>query len=131
MSMRFKCVVAALCLSVICVVPGSGTFTALALAANADVQKTNKPSPPDEIYKKVWTLVKNGYFDPKYHGQDWDHWEHLFDGKLETKEDAYRAINTMLASLSDPWTRFLDPKAWKDEQQQIVAKLVGIGVRIG
>jgi carboxyl-terminal processing protease len=131
--MRFKRVVAALCLSMICVVPGSKPFTALALAANADAPKhdDSKPSTPSEIYQKVWSLVKNGYFDPKYNGQNWDHWEHLFDGKLETKEDAYRAINTMLASLSDPWTRFLDPKAWKDEQQQIVAKLVGIGVRIG
>jgi carboxyl-terminal processing protease len=130
--MRFKRPLAAFCLSVICFVIGSGPLAAAALAAKADAPKTeSKPSTPAEIYTKVWTLVKNGYFDPKYNGQNWDHWEHLFDGKLETKEDAYRAINTMLASLSDPWTRFLDPTAWKDEQLQIVAKLVGIGVQLG
>ncbi len=32
----------------------------------------------------------------------------------KTSEDAYVAIDTMLASLNDPYTRFLDPKEFEE-----------------
>ncbi len=94
------------------------------------VKSDAKPD-PDQLYHKVWKLIKEDFFDDKYNGQDWDTWRHRYDGKLKTTEDAHKAIETMLASLGDRYTRFLDNDAFDDENSQIHAKLCGIGIQIG
>jgi carboxyl-terminal processing protease len=89
---------------------------------------------PPDLYKHVWRLIKDDFCSANnkaYNGQDWERWEHKYDGKLETLEDAHVAIATMLASLGDRYTRFLDHDAFDDEKSQIDAKLCGIGVQIG
>ncbi|MBP6744163.1 S41 family peptidase [bacterium] len=86
---------------------------------------------PDGLYHRVWRLIKEDYYEPSFTGQSWDRWEHRYDGKLKTLEDAHKAIETMLASLGDRYTRFLDRDAFDDEKSQIDAKLFGIGVQIG
>lgn len=88
-------------------------------------------SQPYQVYRKVWELVKNTYFDPTYNDQSWQRWEHRYDGRLQTLDDAHKAIETMLASLGDRYTRFLDREAFDEEKQQIAARLYGIGVQIG
>ena len=55
----------------------------------------------------------------------------FLEHKLKTKEDAYVAIDTMLASLNDPYTRFLPPKEFSEETQSIKGSLKGIGTQIG
>ncbi len=94
------------------------------------VKSEEKPD-PDQIYHKVWKLIKDDFFDDKYNGQDWDVWRHRYDGKLKTTDDAHKAIETMLASLGDRYTRFLDNDAFDDENSQIHAELCGIGIQIG
>ncbi|MBX9692556.1 MAG: S41 family peptidase [Cyanobacteria bacterium] len=88
-------------------------------------------SGPDKIYEKVWYLIKEEYYDTSYNGQDWQRWLHKYDGKLNTLDDAHKAVETMLASLGDRYTRFLDQDAFDDERSQIDAQICGIGVQIG
>ncbi len=56
---------------------------------------------------------------------------HRYDEQLETEPDAYVAIETMLASLNDRYTRFLDPDEFAEEGRSIKALLFGIGIQIG
>ena len=86
---------------------------------------------PDELYKKVWELIKKDYVDQTYNGQDWNIWKNRYKGKLNNLEGAHKAIETMLASLGDRYTRFLSKKDFDDEKQAINAKLTGIGIQIG
>lgn len=86
---------------------------------------------PEAVYHKVWKLIKEDYVDDKYNGQNWEIWRNRYEGKLKTSEDAHKAIETMLASLGDRYTRFLDNDAFDDENSQIHAKLCGIGIQIG
>lgn len=86
---------------------------------------------PDSIYERVWRLIKQDYYDTTYNGQNWSRWEHHYDGKLKTLDDAHKAIETMLASLGDRYTRFLDRDAFDEEKTQIDAHFYGIGVQIG
>ncbi|MCK7482580.1 MAG: PDZ domain-containing protein [Candidatus Moduliflexus flocculans] len=58
-------------------------------------------------------------------------WKHRYINQIETTEDAYVAIETMLASLNDPYTRFLTPYDFEEQDRNIEAKLFGIGVHIG
>lgn len=90
-----------------------------------------KSSNPEDIYDNVWMLIEEDFFDDTFNGQDWKRWRHKYDGKLTSMEDAHKAVETMLASLGDRYTRFLDREAFTEEKSQIKAELCGIGVQIG
>ena len=88
-------------------------------------------NPSADLYDQVWRLVNSKFVDQTDNGQDWNRWRHKYDDKIRTNEDAYLAINTMLASLDDPYTRFLDPKEFAEETSSIKGSLKGIGIQIG
>ncbi len=86
---------------------------------------------PQQLYQRGWRLIKESYYEQKFGGQDWYRWEHRYDGKLKTLDDSHKAIETMLASLGDPYTRFLNRDAFDDEKSQIEARLFGVGMQLG
>lgn len=86
---------------------------------------------PAQLYDEVWRLINLKYVDQTDNSQDWNIWRHRYDKQMKTKEDAYVAIDTMLASLNDPYTRFLDPKEFAEETSSIKGSLQGIGIQIG
>lgn len=85
---------------------------------------------PVDLYDQVWRLVNSKFVDQTNNSQDWSRWRHKYDSQIKTNEDAYVAINTMVASLNDPYTRFLDPKEFADETNSIQGSLKGIGIQI-
>lgn len=85
---------------------------------------------PTDLYDQVWKLVNAKFVDQTNNAQDWSKWRHKYDNKIQTNEDAYVAINTMVASLNDPYTKFLDPKEFADETSSIKGSLKGIGIQI-
>lgn len=87
--------------------------------------------PPQVLYQRAWRIIKEQFFDQKFNGQDWHRWEHRYDGKLKTTDDAHKAVETMLASLGDPYTRFLNRDAFDEEKSQIEARLFGVGMQLG
>lgn len=86
---------------------------------------------PVDLYDNVWRLVNTKFVDQTNNSQDWSKWRHKYDSKIQTNEDAYVAINTMIASLNDPYTKFLDPKEFAEETSSIKGSLKGIGIQIG
>jgi len=86
---------------------------------------------PIYLYHRCWNIINQQYFDKTYGGQDWSRWEHHYDTKIKNKDDAYKAIESMLASLGDPYTRFLNPEAFADETNSIKAHLFGVGIQLG
>lgn len=87
-------------------------------------------SQPVEIYHRAWQLVKDNYYDANMSGKNWGDLEHKYDGQIHTNADAFRYIKAMLETLNDPYTRFLDPRAFQDENDAIDARIVGIGVNL-
>ncbi len=106
--------------------PGLAIITAIYLSFSTVYAAT-----PAELYDDVWKVVNKKYYDPSNNSQDWNKWRYKYDHKLKTAEDAYVAIDTMLASLNDPYTRFLQPKEFSEETQSIKGSLKGIGTQIG
>ena len=86
---------------------------------------------PVELYDNVWRLINSKYVDQTNNEQNWNIWRHRYDNVIKTPEDAYVAIETMIASLNDPYTKFLDPKEFADETGSIKGSLKGIGIQIG
>jgi carboxyl-terminal processing protease len=98
----------------------------------SSAKASSKPViPPEQLYHKGWMLVQDMFYDKKFGGQDWGRWRHRYDGKLKTEEDAHKAIETMVSSLGDPYTRFLGNEAFADEKSQIEAHLFGVGMQLG
>lgn len=87
--------------------------------------------PPEQLYHRAWALVEDNFYNKAFNGQDWEKWHHRYDGKLQTSDDAHKAIETMIASLGDPYTRFLNKEAFDDEKSQIEARLFGVGMQLG
>ncbi|MCD7740459.1 MAG: S41 family peptidase [Candidatus Gastranaerophilales bacterium] len=83
------------------------------------------------LYDMVWKIVNSKYLDQTNNGQDWDKWRHKYDDKIKTPEDAYVAIDTMIASLNDRYTRFVTPREFEDEKNAIKGSLFGIGIQMG
>lgn len=106
--------------------PGLAIIAALYISCNFVQAAT-----PDQLYDEVWKIVNKKYYDPSNNSQDWAKWRYRYEHKLKTQEDAYVAIDTMLASLNDPYTRFLPPKEFSEETQSIKGSLKGIGTQIG
>ena len=86
---------------------------------------------PVDLYDNVWRLINSKFVDQSNNQQNWAKWRHKYYNQNRTNEDAYVAINTMVASLNDPYTKFLDPKEFADETSSIKGSLKGIGIQIG
>ena len=84
-----------------------------------------------QLYDMVWKTVNSKFIDRTNNGQDWQKWRYKYDDYIKTPEDAYIAIETMIASLNDRYTRFLEPKEFKEEQNSIKGSLCGIGIQFG
>jgi carboxyl-terminal processing protease len=82
------------------------------------------------LYDQVWSLLATEYLEPEMNHQDWDRWRRHYARKLGTLDDAYVAIDTMVESLNDPYTRFLTPKQVSDQEESIRAELFGVGLQI-
>lgn len=85
-------------------------------------------SSPVLAYHKAWQSVRDYYFDKTFNGQEWARWEHKYDKHLNTGEDVHYAIDTMLASLGDKYTRHVLSDEF--ETGCIRGILGGIGVQL-
>ncbi len=95
------------------------------------IRSNVQASTPIELYDNVWRLINSKYVDQTNNEQDWRKWRHKYDSVIKNDEDAYVAIETMVASLNDPYTKFLNPKEFKEETNSIQGSLKGIGIQIG
>ncbi|MCM1339070.1 MAG: S41 family peptidase [Muribaculaceae bacterium] len=85
---------------------------------------------PQKLFDYTWQLVKHEYYDPNYNKQYWVRWKNHYRGKIKTSDDAKVAIESMLASLDDPYSRFLTKEEFAEQNSSITSKISGIGVNI-
>lgn len=86
---------------------------------------------PKTIVDEVWQLVNENYVDPDFNHDNWEKTrEELLDRNYNSKQEAYRAVRNALNKLGDPYTRFLDPEAYKSLKNQTSGELSGVGLRL-
>ena len=85
---------------------------------------------PQRLFDKTWKVISREYYEPTLNHQDWSRWKTHYHGKIKTDEDARVAIDTMIASLNEPYTRFMPQKDFEDLTTSITSKIYGIGVNI-
>jgi len=85
---------------------------------------------PKELFLETWGLIRKNYWDNDLNEQNWAYWKKKYIKEIETEEDAYVAINSMLASLDDPYSKFLSSEEFKEQNNSIDSKFYGIGINI-
>lgn len=85
---------------------------------------------PQKLYDLTWKAIAKDYFEPSLNHQDWNRWKNRYNGKIKTDADAEVAIDTMIASLNEPYTRFMSKKDFEDLVTSVTSKIFGIGVNI-
>jgi carboxyl-terminal processing protease len=90
-------------------------------------------SDAQQLVVEAWRLVNQSYLDPSQFDQV--HWKRVRQKALEqpisSSADAYRAIETMLAPLGDPYTRLLRPADYGDLQSNTQGTVSGVGLQLG
>ena len=84
-----------------------------------------------QLLTQTWRIVNQSYVDDSFNHQNW--WsvrEQALKQRLENREAAYAAIQKMLASLDDPFTRFLKPEQYRSLQVNTSGELSGVGLQI-
>lgn len=94
-----------------------------------DLVNTNHIS-SQKLFDNTWSIIKNNFYDAKLNEQNWNRWKKHYKGKIKTDDDANVAINTMLESLDDPYSRYMDKKNYAEQNTSINSKITGIGVNI-
>ena len=86
-----------------------------------------------QLVVESWRLVNQGYLDPDQF--DRIRWKRLrqkaLENTIETSEQAYSAIETMLLPLDDPYTRLLRPDDYAVMKASNEGSLSGVGLQLG
>ena len=83
---------------------------------------------PQRLFINTWRIIKNSYVDETLNNQDWTRWRIRYIKHIKTIEDADIAINTMLASLNDPYNKFLQSTLFSKQKMIIDSEITGIGI---
>ncbi len=93
-------------------------------------QINEKQKSPRELFLDCWTTTKNNYYISDLNKQNWTKWKKRYLNKIETQDDAAVAINSMLASLDDSYSRFMGEDEFLLQSNALNSKLYGIGINI-
>ena len=116
------------------VLVGLGALSALALPPLLAPGAASLVSDsPKEVIDQTWQIVFRDYLDinGKYTPEKWRALRREVLAKsYGSSKESYEAIRGMLASLDDPYTRFMDPREFKEMQIDTSGELSGVGIQL-
>lgn len=84
-----------------------------------------------KLVSEAWRIVNRAYLDDTFNHQNWAAVrQKALQQPFKDKESAYKAIEQMVASLGDPFTRFLQPEQYHSLQVNTSGELTGVGLQI-
>ncbi|KAG1678173.1 hypothetical protein FOA52_016110 [Chlamydomonas sp. UWO 241] len=96
------------------------------------------PPPADAIttqqllFLEAWRAVDRAYVDKGFNGQSWFRIreKYLKQEPMDNRDQTYAAIMKLLASLDDPFTRFLPPDRLQALRRGTSGSVTGVGVEV-
>ncbi len=89
-------------------------------------------SSEQQLVLQAWRTVNQAYYDETFNHQNW--WlvrDRTIKQSITNTTAAYQSIEKMLASLDEPFTRFLNPEQYRSLQVSTAGELFGVGLQIG
>lgn len=88
-------------------------------------------SEEQKLVSEAWRIVNRSYLDYTFNHQNWAAVRRkALHKSLPDQEAAYQTIGQMLASLNDPFTRFLKPTQYRSMIYNTSGELTGVGLQI-
>lgn len=84
-----------------------------------------------KLFNQAWGILNRAYVDDSFNHQNW--WlvrQKALKKPLRDREESYAAIQEMVASLDDPFTRFLPPEQYRSLRVNTSGELTGVGLQI-
>lgn len=97
---------------------------------NSTLELNSKEVSPRELFLDCYYTIKHNYYLNNLNNQNFSRWKKRYVNKIKTQEDANVAINSMLASLDDTYSKFMPEKEFRLQTQALDSKLYGIGINI-
>jgi len=112
---------------------GPAILVALAVAACwlGGTSSAAALSEEQQVFARAWRIVNRTYWDENFNGQNW--WfvrQDFLEQDWADREQTYQAIERMLATLDDPFTRLLRPDRYRNLQVNTSGELSGVGLQI-
>ncbi len=88
---------------------------------------------PKEVMDQAWQIVFRDYLDTTgtYTPEQWRKLRRdLLARSYGSTKESYEAIRGMLGTLDDPYTRFMDPREFKEMQIDTSGELSGVGIQL-
>lgn len=101
------------------------------LFLNISVPSATAFTEEQRLFSEVWRIVDRAYVDDTFNHQNW--WlvrQKALQQPLTEREQTYTAIQKMLATLDDPFTRFMRPDQYRSLQTNTSGELTGVGLQI-
>lgn len=95
------------------------------------IPSANAFTSEQQLLSEVWRIVDRAYVDDTFNHQNW--WlvrQRALQQPLNDRTQTYEAIQKMLASLDDPFTRFMRPDQYRSLQTNTSGELTGVGLQI-
>ena len=84
-----------------------------------------------KLLLQSWRIVNQSYLDETFNHQNWWRLREKYVKKpLRDRQETYTAIEEMLATLDDPFTRLLRPEQYNSLQVNTSGELSGVGLQI-
>ncbi|XVF28499.1 hypothetical protein REPUB_Repub15cG0034400 [Reevesia pubescens] len=110
---------------------------AMLLFTSVSIAVSNTPSwalsEENLLFLEAWRTIYRAYVDKTFNGQSWFCYREnaLRNEPMNNREETHMAIRKMLATLNDPFTRFLEPEKFKSLRSGTQGALTGVGLSIG
>jgi carboxyl-terminal processing protease len=89
-------------------------------------------TPEQQLVLEAWRTVDRAYYDGTFNHQNW--WvirERTLKQPIKDTDAAYKAIESMLGNLDEPFTRLLRPEQYRSLKVNTSGELSGVGLQIG
>ncbi|CAL8471979.1 g11521 [Coccomyxa elongata] len=115
------------------------TLTSLGLAATValssweNVAPAHAITPEQLLFLEAWRAVDRAYVDKSFNGQSWFRLREKYvkEEDMSSTKATYAAIRKALATLDDPFTRFLEPVQYAALRRGTAGSVTGVGLEVG
>jgi carboxyl-terminal processing protease len=84
---------------------------------------------PTDFYHQAWECIGSRFYDISK-TRDWARYEHCFDSKIKTNQDAVDCLELAVANLNDPFTRPFNSTESRQRDREWHHLYKGIGIRM-
>lgn len=96
-------------------------------------QAAHAVTPEQLLFLEAWRAVDRAYVDKTFNGQSWFKLreKYIKDEDMSDTKATYQTIHKALATLDDPFTRFLEPPQFAALRRGTAGSVTGVGLEIG